>query len=431
MASAPDEQLLTPPRRRLVRTNVRGVYRRGDRYVAVTYGRGKRIKTTHATKAEAKLEKSRRDAGGAPTSREPFERYVERWLVEYAGRTHHGLSPRTRQAYATLLRSYAVPYFRCQKIGDIGPHDVKHFIAHLTQLAPRHSQDGARRLSPATVRRIMCPLKALLAEAYELELTRVNAARVRIVIPGEPPATKPKTITYAQVDQILARLGEQDRLLFLFLSRTGLRISEALGAQWRDVEVGATGAVLVVRRQCLNGELVERMKTPASHRSVALMPALLTELLEHRQVRQAASRDPMFPSRAGSHQDSHNVRSRLRQAGEKCGLGWVTPHVFRHSFATEMRARGYDPGEISKVLGHRSEAFTRLIYIHVNEIPRFDDFEVRRLATTGVGSETISPSKTRRGRSSWTLWSAQRGRSPRRGQSSTAPTEPRADPNPH
>src|SRR5436190_15275938 len=104
----------------------------------------------------------------------------------------------------------------------------------------------------------MCPLKALLAEAYELELTRVNAARVRIVIPGEPPPGKPKAITYAQVDQILDCLGEQDRLLFLFLSRTGLRISEALGAQWRDLEVGASGAVIVVRRQCLNGELVER-----------------------------------------------------------------------------------------------------------------------------------------------------------------------------
>jgi hypothetical protein len=187
MASVPDAQLLTPPRRLLVRTNVRGVYRRGDRFVAVTYGRGKRVKTTHATKAEAKIEKARRDAGGAPTSREPFDRYVERWLVEYAGRTHHGLSVRTRNAYASLLRSYAVPYFRCQKIGEIGPRDVKQFIAHLTQLAPRHSQNGARRLSPATVRRIMCPLKALLAEAYELELTRVNAARVRIVIPGEPP----------------------------------------------------------------------------------------------------------------------------------------------------------------------------------------------------------------------------------------------------
>jgi hypothetical protein len=96
VASMSDQRLLTPPHRRLVRTNVRGVYRRGDRYVAVTYGRGKRIKTTHATKAEAKMEKARRDAGGAPTSREPFDRYVERWLVEYAGRTHHGLSVRTR-----------------------------------------------------------------------------------------------------------------------------------------------------------------------------------------------------------------------------------------------------------------------------------------------------------------------------------------------
>jgi len=55
----------------------------------------------------------------------------------------------------------------------------------------------------------------------------------------------------------------------------------------------------------------------------------------------------------------------------------VTPHVFRHSFATEMRNRDYDCGEISAVLGHRSEAFTRRVYIHVAAIPRFDDFDAR------------------------------------------------------
>lgn len=296
------------------------------------------------------------------------------------GRTSRGLSPRTREAYASLLREYAVPYFRCQKIGDIGPRDVKEFIAHLNRLPLQCNQDTARRLAPSTIRRIMCPLKALLAEAYELELTRVNAGRVRIVVPGERPPAKPKAMTYRQVDQVLSHLDERDRLLFHFLSRTGLRISEALGLQWRDIESGPKGSVLLVRRQCLHGVLVDKLKSEASHRRVALLPALVAELREARP-RLALCKQPVFPSLSGSHQDSHNVRRRLRKASEATGLPWVTPHVFRHSFATEMRNRGYDCGDISKVLGHRSEAFTRLVYIHADEMPRFDDFDHREVAS--------------------------------------------------
>ena len=56
-------------------------------------------------------------------------------------------------------------------------------------------------------------------------------------------------------------------------------------------------------------------------------------------------------------------------------MPWVTPHVFRHSLATELRDRGYDADVIAKVLGHTDEAFTRRTYIHTKDIPRFDDID--------------------------------------------------------
>src|SRR3954451_10944584 len=68
----------TPPQRRLLKTDVRGIYKRGTRYVAITQFRGKRVKTYHRTKAEARRAKAERTAGARPTSRELFERYAER-----------------------------------------------------------------------------------------------------------------------------------------------------------------------------------------------------------------------------------------------------------------------------------------------------------------------------------------------------------------
>src|SRR5256885_16956405 len=61
----------TPPQRRLLKTDVPGVYRRGDRYVAITQYRGKRVKSYHRTKAEARRAKAhvRRARGRRGVSR--------------------------------------------------------------------------------------------------------------------------------------------------------------------------------------------------------------------------------------------------------------------------------------------------------------------------------------------------------------------------
>ena len=56
-------------------------------------------------------------------------------------------------------------------------------------------------------------------------------------------------------------------------------------------------------------------------------------------------------------------------------MPWVTPHVFRHTLATRLIEHGYDAGLVAKVLGHRSEAFTRRVHIHPPEVPRFDELD--------------------------------------------------------
>ena len=136
----------TPPHRRLVATGTTGVFRRGDRFVAISYRHGRRIKTTHDTKRDACAARARRMVGPAP-SRERFENYAERWLVEYRGRTARGLAPSTREAYAWTMRTYVIPYFRGTRIGDLRRADVKRFIDHLNSVKPRQSQQGATRLA--------------------------------------------------------------------------------------------------------------------------------------------------------------------------------------------------------------------------------------------------------------------------------------------
>jgi len=354
-----------------------GIFRKGNTYIDTWKERGKPRSKSYPTLTAATRGRAQRIANGnLPASRERFDRYAERWLDDYRGRTENGLAASTRADYRFLIRTYAIPYFRHTPMGDIRPLDVRNFIDHLAKKKPLKSQRGAKRLSPATVRRIMTPVKAMLSEAYELNVTPINAGKVRVIVhadEGRVRRTAPKTLTRDQIADVLDELRERDRLLFYTLARTGLRIGEVLGLKWRDLENTDDGPVLIVGRQHSRGELRDEAKTEAGHRRVALLPSVSRALIRHRaSTEYAGDDDPIFPTLTGTHQDDHNVRRRLRPAAKEAGVPWATPHVFRHSLATELRDAGYDAAIIAKVIGHSDENFTRRVYIHTKDSPRFD-----------------------------------------------------------
>jgi integrase len=99
----------------------------------------------------------------------------------------------------------------------------------------------------------------------------------------------PKTLTREQIAAVLAELGDRDRLLFYTLARTGVRIGELLGAQWRDLEATPDGPVLVVGRQHYRGELREGAKTEAGDRRVSIVPSLARALTRHRTAKEKAA----------------------------------------------------------------------------------------------------------------------------------------------
>ena len=357
-----------------------GIFKKGNRHYDTWTERGKSRRKAYKTLTAAKKGRADRIAhGGTAPSRERFDRYAERWLVEYQGRSSRPISARTRERYATHMRGYAIPYFRATAIGDLTPLDVRGFLEHLQQQTPtRGSKRGAKRLAPATIVSIMGALKAMLAEAYELGLTRTDVGRVRVIVRGAGGRRRraPRTLTREQLDTLLAELDPRDRVLFYFLARTGLRIGEALGLKWRDLERTPAGLVLVIDRQAQGGELEDEGKTENALRSVAILPSLARVLTRYRaSTEYGGADDPMFASLTGTHQDAHNVRRRLRPAAKSAGVEWATPHVFRHTLATELRDGGVHDTIIARVLGHADPNFTRRTYMHTEDAPRFDELD--------------------------------------------------------
>jgi integrase len=311
---------------------------------------------TFATLAEAREAKGQRDAGDRrPASREPFEDYARQWLITYRGRTSRGLSERTRGVYRRDMERWTIPYFRGCRLDEIEPPDVRAFIGHLDDAG----------LRPNSVRSIMAPMKAMYATAVEDGAVRSNpTANVRIGVGRrtDDGGREVRALTRAELARVLACLPKDSRLFFEFLAHTGLRISEAIGLTWGDVEFSASPR-LRVRRQDCRGE-IGPLKSEKSRRDIPLSPGMARRLEAARAS--AGSTERVFTSPQGFPLSDSNLRRRvLTPAVEAAGLPWVTFHTFRHTCASLLFEAGRDVKQVSEWLGHADAGFTLKVYVHL------------------------------------------------------------------
>lgn len=344
---------------RMEKTATPGVYKRGSRYVVVWRHKGRQHKSAHRTLAEAREAKGKRQAGErTPATRQSFEDYAREWLDSYEGQSGGGLSVLTREAYRRAMLGRAIPFFGRSKLAEVEPPDVRRFIASLK----------AEGLAPSTIRKELAPVKVMFATAVEDGALRSNPAAGRRVngsrrgADEEPAEERAKAMTRAELGTLLSEVPEEWRLFFELLAHSGLRISEALGLTWEDVEFGERPR-LVVRRQLFRGQLV-RLKSDSSRRDVPLSPGVARRLWVSRRSR--GEGEPVFPSATGTPLQASNVRRRvLEPARTRAGLPWVGFHAFRHTCASLLFENGKHIKQVSKWLGHADAAFTLKTYVHL------------------------------------------------------------------
>jgi integrase/recombinase XerD len=85
----------------------------------------------------------------------------------------------------------------------------------------------------------------------------------------------------------------------------------------------------------------------------------------HQKMKCNLKNRPIFPSRDGAMLSGDHILKIVHQAAQKAGIKQrITPHVLRHSFATEMYLAKTPLNDIQDILGHETDAETAL-YIHV------------------------------------------------------------------
>jgi integrase len=170
-----------------------------------------------------------------------------------------------------------------------------------------------------------------------------------------------------EIDRLLAAATPRWRPLFTVLVFTGLRIGEALGLRWGDVDFEA--GVIRVRTQpdATTGEIVEP-KTEKAKRDVVLMPALGRLLRDQRLAAPAGlSGDDCFVfAKVDGNPPRHGTaRHAFERAIAKAGLAKVRLHDCRHTFVSLLLAAGRDVVFVSRQVGHSSPAITLNVYSHL------------------------------------------------------------------
>ena len=165
--------------------------------------------------------------------------------------------------------------------------------------------------------------------------------------------------------------------LWVLLTTTGLRLGEALGLKWEDMDFDM--GKLSVRRSLQSekgvGFVLVEPKTARSRRTVYLAPGTIAALKEHRRRQQEERRlardmwqerfDLVFKSEVGKPMQDGQVSWRFHKALKEAGLPRIRIHDLRHTAATQLLERGVHPKVVQEMLGHSTITLTLDTYSHV------------------------------------------------------------------
>ena len=262
-------------------------------------------------------------------------------------------------------------------------HSVKAYREDLTQcLGFLRDRTGRSSLPPAewTVPALRAFLAFLHTEGYAKTTVARRLSAVRTfgkflhregVLPDHPadalrgPRTGrplPHFLTVADVGRLLDTpgddpLGRRDRAIFETLYSAGLRVSELVGLDVADCDLG--DGVVVVRGKGKK-ERLALLGEPAADAVRAWLPDRQRIQAEYGQTSPA-----VFVHRRGGRLSTRSVGRLFVKHLRRAGLDpRTTPHTLRHSFATHLLDAGADLRGVQELLGHKSLATTQ-VYTHV------------------------------------------------------------------
>jgi integrase/recombinase XerC len=266
---------------------------------------------------------------------EAFERHL---------RVERRASPHTLRAYAAELARLRV-FLGDPDWASVAVDDLRRFLKE------RSEQVGRRSLG-----RTVATMRSFFA--WLRREGRSERDPASLLSTPKFSRTLPRYLSESQTEQLFDdRLpiedesDARDRALLEVLYGSGLRASEAVGLDWRDVSLDQRQA------RVREGKGAKDRYVPLSRPACACLTAL--------RSLSSAAEGAVFRNARGTRLNVRSVGRILQRALARAGLADINPHALRHSCATHLLDRGADLRSIQELLGHASLATTQR-YTHVS-----------------------------------------------------------------
>jgi integrase len=299
-------------------------------------------------------------SGSNPT----VSQYLNRWMEDMI---QPSVRPRTYEVYALNCRRLT-PHLGHLRLATLGPAHVQACYSALL----------AGGLSRRSVEQTHAVLHRALRQAVQWDLVGRNATDA-VSVP-RPARREMRTLDAEQVQHLFETSrdgpGARWHALWVLLATTGLRLGEATGLMWSDIDFGA-GTLTVKRalqRQRGAGLVLVEPKTQRSRRTVHLARGTMETLREHHRLQMEAKlaagsrwqdRHLTFCTVWGGPLDPGHINQQFHKALTRAGLPALRPHDLRHTAATLLLQRGVHPKVVQELLGHSTITLTLDTYSHV------------------------------------------------------------------
>ncbi|MDR3367383.1 MAG: site-specific tyrosine recombinase XerD [Prevotellaceae bacterium] len=268
-------------------------------------------------------------------------------------RLERSLSEKTLTAYSAdvrKLREYA------EGVLGLQPQEVER--AHVEQLLAQLHDSGLGSRSQA---RVLSGVKAFFK--YLLIDDVVDANPTQQVAAPKLGRSLPEVLTVDEVERIIAAVdlskpeGHRNKAMVEMLYSCGLRVSELVNLRFENMYLDK-GFLRIV------GKGNKERLTPIGGKAVSALQLYLDG--RRAKTEQRSASDVVFLNRRGAKLTTVMVFIIIKDLAARAGITkTISPHTFRHSFATHLIEGGADLRAVQEMLGHESITTTE-IYTHLD-----------------------------------------------------------------
>ncbi|MCB9335288.1 MAG: site-specific tyrosine recombinase XerD [Flavobacteriales bacterium] len=230
---------------------------------------------------------------------------------------------------------------------------VEEFIQYVSELG----------MSATSQARILSGLKAFFK--YMLIEDMIKVSPTELIEAPKIGRKLPDTLSFEEINQIIDAIdlstneGERNKAMLETLYSCGLRVSELVNLRLSKLML-EEGFVIVI------GKGDKERIVPIGSVAIKHIKIYIESIRNHMSVIKKESEDILFLNRRGGKLTRVMVFTIIKQLVEKVGIHKnVSPHTFRHSFATHLVEGGADLRAVQEMLGHESITTTE-IYTHLD-----------------------------------------------------------------